>query len=181
MEKIGEIRSKAMINGIINTTVRENFEADDSGEELLIVKTDDKGDIKLVQADTKKINSFLSRLMIMIQKKYETVPPHEEKVYIGSLLGGRILSQGGPSVRIKIIPLTVSETKFKTELIDEGINQSKYKIYAVIKSTIKMVAPFSDTQFNVTNTILIAEAVILGQVPDNYVVVPKESILDAIE
>ena len=44
-----------------------------------------------------------------------------------------------------------------------------------------MLAPFTDSEITVTNTVLVAETVILGQVPDSYVVVPEESILDAME
>ena len=42
-----------------------------------------------------------------------------------------------------------------------------------------MLAPFSTEIFKVKNTVLVAETVILGTVPDSYVQVPKESILDA--
>ena len=46
---------------------------------------------------------------------------------------------------------------------------------------IKMAAPFSTRVFKTNSTILIAEAVILGKVPDSYVVVPQDDILDALD
>ena len=44
-----------------------------------------------------------------------------------------------------------------------------------------MAAPFSTRVFKTNSSISIAEAVILGKVPDSYVVVPQDDILDAID
>ena len=181
MEDIGEVKAKAVVNRIINSTINENFREFDDLENLLIVKTDKQGNICMVQSDTRKINSLMSALMLRLQDSYSKLPPSEIRVSAGTLLGSRILSQRGPYFNIKIVPLSVSETQFKTELEEQGINQTKYKIYAVIKSSIKMLAPFTDREITVTNTVLVAETVILGKVPDSYVVVPEESILDAVE
>ena len=43
-----------------------------------------------------------------------------------------------------------------------------------------MAAPFSTRGFK-TNSTILAEAVILGKVPDSYVVVPQDDILDALD
>ena len=42
------------------------------------------------------------------------------------------------------------------------------------------MAPFSMHHIEVESTILVAEAIILGKVPESFVQVPKESILDAV-
>lgn len=181
MEAIGEVKARAVVNRIVNRTINENFEEFDDMENLLIVKTDKQGGICMVQSDTRRINALMSKLMLRLQDNYSKIEPAEIKVSAGSLIGSRILSQKGPYFNLKIVPISVSETQFKTELEEQGINQTKYKIYAVIKSSIRMLAPFTDREITVTNTVLVAETVILGQVPDSYVVVPEESILDAVE
>ena len=40
------------------------------------------------------------------------------------------------------------------------------------------MAPASSVNLDISSTVLIAEAVILGGVPNSYVQVPKEDILD---
>ena len=44
----------------------------------------------------------------------------------------------------------------------------------------QILAPFTDKVAEINRRVLIAEAIIVGKVPDSYVVVPEESILDAI-
>ena len=68
---------------------------------------------------------------------------------------------------------------FETEFESQGINQTKYKIYIVLESSVQILQPFSKESVKITNKVLISEAVIVGDVPDSYVNVPKEDILDA--
>ena len=45
----------------------------------------------------------------------------------------------------------------------------------------RVLAPFTNKTAEINRSYQIAEAVIVGRVPDSYVVVPQESILDAAE
>ena len=58
------------------------------------------------------------------------------------------------------------------------INQTKYKIYIVLSCRVKVMAPFCSRTFDTSTTVLLAETVILGEVPDSFVQVPEEDILD---
>ena len=53
-------------------------------------------------------------------------------------------------------------------------------IYVNVKSTVKIIKPFSGKTMEVENRIFLAELMIIGDVPDSYVNVPKDDILDAI-
>ena len=54
-------------------------------------------------------------------------------------------------------------------------------MFCNLSSEIHIIAPFTDKKAIIKRKILLAEAVIVGEVPENYVMVPKDSILDAIE
>ena len=67
---------------------------------------------------------------------------------------------------------------FRTEFEEQAINQTKYKIYIVLSCRVKVMAPFCSRTFDTSTTVLLAETVILGEVPDSFVQVPEEDILD---
>ena len=67
---------------------------------------------------------------------------------------------------------------FETEFEAQGINQTKYKVYIVLESSVRILQPFSDKNIKIRSKVLISEAVIVGDVPESYVNVPKEDILD---
>ena len=76
--------------------------------------------------------------------------------------------------------MSVSKCDYESDFEEQGINQTKYKIYLKVKSTVRVLQPFSSKNISVENRILLGEMVILGDVPNSYVNVPKEDILDAI-
>lgn len=81
-------------------------------------------------------------------------------------------------MELTIIPVAVSKIDFITEFETQGINQTKYKVYVVLNTEARVLAPFSMHHIEVESTILVAEAIILGKVPDSFVQVPQDDILD---
>ena len=135
----------------------------------------------MVQSNTSLINKLVSSFASSMQKKYDAAEPQEIELSYGTLLGSKLLSQIDLNVNIRILPLSVAKCDFETEFESQGINQTKYKIYIIIESNVRVLEPFSSSSFKVKNKMLVAEVVIVGEVPDSYVNVPKEDILDAID
>ena len=169
MEELAKIRAEVLVSRTVTRVLAEQYQKDD------------EGNMSMVQADSAKINLLMSQISARLQESFQNMKKEEFSVPAGALLGSRFLSQTGPQVGITVIPLSVSAMDFKTEFETQGINQTKYKIYIVLTCRIKMAAPFSTRVFKTNSTILIAEAVILGKVPDSYVVVPQDDILDALD
>ena len=181
MEELAKIRAEVLVSRTVTRVLAEQYQKDTYKDELFTVTKDDEGNMSMVQADSAKINLLMSQISAQLQESFQNMKKEEFSVPAGALLGSRFLSQTGPQVGITVIPLSVSAMDFKTEFETQGINQTKYKIYIVLTCRIKMAAPFSTRVFKTNSTILIAEAVILGKVPDSYVVVPQDDILDALD
>lgn len=181
MAAIAEVRVKAMITQTVNDAINDQLVNSTSISDLLTIKTDNEGNISLVQSNTAAMNNMATGITQTVQNSYKVMKPMEVKVPIGSILGSPILSQMGPYIELKVIPIGMSRVNFITEFESTGINQTKYKVYLEIDSQARVLAPFSINNINVQNTILVAEAVIVGEVPDSYINVPEESILDATD
>lgn len=181
MEELAKIRAEVLVSRTVTRVLAEQFQQEISQEELFSVTQDEEGTMSMVQANSAKINLLMSRISAQLQESFQKMKKEDFSVPAGSLLGSRFLSQTGPQVRIAVIPLSVSAMDFRTEFETQGINQTKYKIYIILTCRIKMAAPFSTQVFQTKSTVLLAEAVILGKVPDSYVVVPEDDILDATD
>ncbi len=178
MAEIGRIRAKSLITRTVSTAVYKRFRRGIDAEKLLHRKTNAKGEVEMLQADTGAMNLLMTEISQELQKSYENMKEEKVSVPAGSLLGSKFFSQTGPNINLRVIPLSVSGMDFKTEFESQGINQTKYKVYIILRSEVKVLAPFSSATFHMASTILVAEAVILGNVPQSYVQVPKEDILD---
>lgn len=181
LEGVSKMRAEVIVSRTVNKALAKQFQEEQERESLFSVQKGEDGRMELVQANSIEINILMSQLSMNLQEAFQQMEKERYEVPVGSLLGSQIFSQTGPSVEIAITPMSVSSMDFRTEFETQGINQTKYKIYIELGCRIKVLAPFSSRTFCTSNTILIAEAVILGDVPDSYVEVPKEDILDVTD
>ncbi len=178
---IGEIKAKSMMVQTVNDVVRKKYELSGGFDDLLDIRTDTEGKVTLVQANSAAMNKLSYDLAWEIQQRLRDIDEERVQIPLGSVMGNQILSQTGPTVRLKVLPLGATKIQFTTELTEAGINQTKYKVYLDVINTAKVIVPFSDEQIQVETTLLVAEVVILGGIPDSYVQVPDRDILDGMD
>lgn len=80
----------------------------------------------------------------------------------------KILSGRGPNIPIKMSTIGNVETELVSQFSHAGINQTLHRIYLNVNCKVTILTPFDTIEENITNQVLIAEAVIVGEVPSNY-------------
>ena len=178
IDSVSQLKARGIVTEIISETINEEFSHLDGDDELFIVTKGETGGIQMVQANTALINQRISAITVRLQKRYEEIQPEKVNIPLGTVLGSPLLSQSKKGISISVLPLSVSKCDFQTEFESQGINQTKYKIFVIIESNVRVLQPFSQESFTVTTKMLISEIVIVGDVPQNYVYVPEEDILD---
>ena len=82
--------------------------------------------------------------------------------------GTKILSGRGPDIPIKMSTVGNVETNLISQFSHAGINQTIHRIYLDVKCNVTILTPFDTVEQQITNQVLIAEAVIVGEVPETY-------------
>ena len=165
----------------INESLENGFYNAELGEPLLTVERDDEGNIQYLEPNSRVINKLLLEFSTNVKENYSLDDVEEIKVNWGVITGSKILSQLPFTAKVKVQPVSLTKFQYESEFETEGINQTRYRLYCTVNSQIHIVAPFTDKTAEINRKVLLAEAVIVGKVPDSYVVVPEESILDAVE
>ena len=147
---------------------------------LLNVERDSEGNIQYLEPNAEAINKLLLEFSTNVRENYDLGDTEEIKVNWGVITGSKLLSQLPFTVTVKVQPVSLTKFQYETGFETEGINQTRYYVYCTITSQIHILAPFTDKTAQINRRLLLAEAVIVGKVPDSYVVVPEESILDAV-
>ena len=65
------IKTKSIVNRIVNETINEKFGNETSAGNLLITETDEEGSIEMVQSNTAAINNLISELLVELQDRYK--------------------------------------------------------------------------------------------------------------
>ena len=164
----------------INASLRQGIYSSGLDGPLLHVERDSEGNIKYLEPDSRLINKLVLEFMSGVNETYSMKDKQVVEVNLGVITGSKILSQLPFTTKIKVQPLSLTKFQYETEFETQGINQTRYCVYCTINSRIRILAPFTDEVSEINRSFLLAEAVIVGDVPGNYVEVPKEDILDAI-
>ena len=86
----------------------------------------------------------------------------------GSFSGIKLLAGRGPGVKIKISSIGNVETDLRSEFTSQGINQTLHRVYLQVDCEVNVLTPFKDISKKISNQVLLAESVIVGNIPDTY-------------
>ena len=164
-----------------NASLKKSIYSSELDGPLIHVERDENGNIKYLEPDSRLINKLVLEFMTEVNDTYNLDDTQAVKVNLGVITGSKILSQLPFTVKVKVQPLSLTRFQYETEFETQGINQTRYCVYCTINSQVRILAPFTDKVSEINRRFLLAEAIIVGDVPGNYVEVPKESILDAID
>ncbi len=142
--------------------------------DLTDVLTDKNGKITMIQYNTILINTLARETSTLAQNEIRSLGAEGISVPLGSVTKSKLLSGRGPDIDVKIIPVGSVSTDFTDEFRQAGINQTRHRIFLLLKTQVRIVVPLGSNVINVSTKVPIAETIIVGDVPDSYVNVADE-------
>ncbi|CEP66148.1 Sporulation protein YunB [Moorella glycerini] len=127
------------------------------------------GRIVFMQADALSISRLQAQAQLAIQEHLAQLKGKTYYLPLGQVLGLKLLAAYGPPVPLRFIPLGTVNVNVGDTFEAAGINQTRHRIYLQVESEVQVVAPFSREQVKVASTIPVAEAIIVGPVPQTYI------------
>ncbi len=153
------------VNETVNRIMAEgNF----SYDYFVTIEKDNEGNVAAISANMSRINAVSAQILSEVVAAAEN-GVLDIRVPIGNLLGSNILMGKGPEVLVEVITLTSSFIDIENEIVSTGINQAKHKILLKIDVDVDILVPWDLLTTRVESHVLIAETVIVGQVPDTYI------------
>lgn len=146
------------------TKVMENYRYED----LAVVIKGEDGKIQMIKLNIIPVNEIISDVALRIQEELNSVENANFGIRLGSFTGMKLLSGLGPYVKVRMSTIGTVETELKSEFKTAGINQIIHQIYLDINCNVSILTPFNNTTEEINNQILIAESVIVGEIPSNY-------------
>ncbi|MBQ6935975.1 MAG: sporulation protein YunB [Clostridia bacterium] len=155
-----------MINECVGDYISEN---DLVYSDLITVSLNDKKEITSVGTDTIAINKLKSDITNAIANELKDSRGEKIRVSLGNLLDSYILDYIGIDFQVKLTDYGFIETDISTNFKSTGINQTLHRINLKIKVDVNInVGTLYQTE-TVETEILLAETVLVGNVPDMYI------------
>lgn len=158
-----------MVTLAVNETVnRIMAEGDYAYDYFVSIEKDNSGNVAAISANMSRINAVSAQILSEVVEAAEN-GVLDIRVPLGNLLGSNLLMGKGPDVPIEVITLTSSFIDIENELVSTGINQAKHKIILKIDVDVDILVPWDVLTTRVESHVLIAETVIVGEVPGTYI------------
>ncbi len=157
-----------IVVGTINEAVIDILRSGDYGYDYFVTQDKDQaGNIVSLDTNMSRVNAFSSQLLYEVAKlDREAIPIH---IPMGNLAGSSLLLSKGPNLEIEMIMLTSARIEFQSQMQAAGINQTEHRLVLRVVVDIDVLVPWGRISSQVVREVIIAETVIVGNVPNMYV------------
>lgn len=170
---ICEVQAKVIATRIINETVRNELNKDSVKDQILMPSYDNQGKINMIRTDAMVMNTISNSIAKNVQQKISDLENQAFSIPLFTALDSQLMAGKGPKLHFTILPQGSVLVDFITEFEESGINQTRYKIYITTEVDMRVISPVATNSTTVKNNMLIAEIVIVGDVPDSYMNFPS--------
>ena len=174
-------RAQTLVNKIINDSVAQYLEKNKvEYEDIMKVVYDNNMNVKAVESNIVKLNKFKAQVNSAIIKAVSDYDRGNIKIRLGTLLGNEYLLGRGPYLKFKFNMVNTVTSTFKSEFESAGLNQTRHMIIMDVESNIKILIPWYNVSTKVNTQVLIAETIIVGNVPDSFAQIDFDKLFNKV-
>lgn len=176
VETINAYQCHETVTRVINNAILSELESGGVKYESLVTLSENaEGEVVSVESNIVNINRLKTNVAERIEREIERISAISIEIPIGTLLGIQLLHGRGFNVGMSVKPFGYTTTSIISEFSDAGINQTLHRIVIEVNTNVDAVIPGISTRVPVSTSIIAAETVIVGRVPDAYTHVITES------
>ena len=142
-------------------------EQDYTGDYFVNFEKAETGQVSAISSNMARINALSAKILHRVVGATEN-RTIEIGIPAGNLTGISLLMGRGPSIPVQIVVLTSSRVEFNNSIVTAGINQTKHQINLEVIVDIDILVPWGTESAEVVTEVLIADTIVVGQVPDTY-------------
>lgn len=166
-DDICKSQAKAIATKVSNeeaTEVMKNYKYED----IITITRNQNNNITGIEFNIITINEIISDVAIRTQEKLDDFESKDVAIALGTFTGSKILTGRGPKINYKIISIGDVETDYRSEFKQAGINQTLHKIYLQVSCQVSILTPFKTIEQQIQNQVILAENIIVGEIPQTY-------------
>lgn len=170
VEKMAAIKvdndASTMINDAVDAAV-ESGEID--YDRLVYLEKDLDGNITALKTNMAEVNRLKTSILATINEKILDISTEKLSIPMGSVVFPELFSGHGPLIPVRILAIRTSNATFESRFLEAGINQTQQQIVMNISVNITVLTPAGTQEVLVETDAVVAETVIVGDVPQTFV------------
>ena len=171
-DPIRELSHTQVLNAtsdLINDAIDHQIENGDIHyDRIVYFEKDLNGRITALRTNMSEVNRLKTDTLNLINDEILALDATDLGVPLGSLFLPEFLSGRGPQIPVQIISIRNSDASFQSKFTHAGINQTLHQITMSVVVDVTVLVLGQTEQFQVTSEVVVAETIIVGDVPDTF-------------
>lgn len=152
-----------LINDAIDKQIEDgNIQYD----RIVYFEKDLNGRITALKTNMSEVNRLKTDTLNLINDEILAMDETELGIPIGSFVLPELLSGRGPGIPVRILTIRNSDASFQSYFSAAGINQTIHQLIMSVSVDVSILVLGETQDFVVTSEVVVAETIIVGQVPD---------------
>lgn len=169
IRSLAETQVKNTASDLINDAIAEQIAAGNiQYDRIVYFEKDLNGRITALKTNIGEINRLKTDVLNIINDEILSTDESSLGVALGSLFLPEFLAGKGPKLPVKILVIRNSEADFYSEFSEAGINQTLHQLNVEVFLDVTVLVLGSTTEFTISSHMVVAETVIVGDVPETY-------------
>ena len=152
---------------LINDAIAKQIELGDvTYDRIVYFEKDLNGKITALKTNISEVNRLKTDILNIINDEILALDTQDLGIPIGSLLLPELFSGRGVQIPVQILSIRNSDAAFSSNFTQAGINQTLQQINMQVSVDVAILRMGETEIFNVNSQVVVAETIIVGEVPD---------------
>ena len=154
---------------LINDAIDRQIESGNiQYDRIVYFEKDLNGRITALKTNMSEVNRLKTDILNLINDEILSLDTSDLGIPLGSLLLPEFLSGRGPEIPVHILSIRNSDGSFESYFTEAGINQTLQQLRMNVCVDVAILVLGRSETFTVTSQVVVAETIIVGQVPDTF-------------
>ena len=137
-------------------------------DRIVYFEKDLQGRITALKTNMSEVNRLKTDILNIINDEILALDTSSIGIPLGSLLLPEFFSGKGPAIPVDILSIRNSDAVFASHFSQAGINQTLHQLTMEVSVDVSVLVLAKTESFTVTSEVVVAETVIVGDVPQTY-------------
>jgi len=137
-------------------------------DRIVFFEKDLDGRITALKTNMSEVNRLKTDILNIINDEILALDTSDIGIPFGSLLLPELFSGKGPAIPVHILSIRNSDASFTSNFSQAGINQTLHQLIMLVSVDVAILVLGQTGSFTITSEVVVAETVIVGDVPNTF-------------
>lgn len=166
---LAETQVKNITSDLTNDAIAKQIaEGNIAYDRIVYFEKDLNGRITALKTNIGEVNHLKTDILNIINDEILALDTTDIGIPLGSLFLPEFFSGKGPTIPVRILAIRNSDAVFTSLFSHAGINQTLHRLNMEVTVDVAVLVLGQTSSFSVTSEVVVAETVIVGEVPETF-------------